>query len=143
MNKKLFIDSDIILDVLAERDDFYESAAGLFDLGYEKKLNLYTTAVVLANVFYILRKKFGMEKSREQLKKLRTIIGVLPITEKTVDSALISKFGDFEDALQYFSARENKIQVFITRNTRDYREKDLIVQTAEEYLSAIAGTGFG
>ena len=56
MRKKLFIDSDIILDILAERETFYESAAEIFDLGYEKKLDLYTTAVVLANIFYILRK---------------------------------------------------------------------------------------
>ena len=134
MNKKLFIDSDIILDVLTERGEFYESAAGIFDLGYTKKLNLYTSAVVLANVFYILRKKYGIEKSRELLKKLRSVLKVAPITEKTVDSALSSGFTDFEDALQYFSAKENKIPAFITRNTRDYREKDLTVQTAEEFI---------
>ena len=65
--KKIFIDSDIILDVLAERDNFYEPAASLFDLGYERKIDLFTTAVVLANVFYILRKKLSIEKSKEQI----------------------------------------------------------------------------
>jgi len=134
MNKKLFIDSDIILDVLAERGGFYESAAEIFNLGYTKKLSLYTSAVVLSNVFYILRKKYGIEKSRELLKKLRLVMKVLPITEKTVDAALNSGFADFEDALQYFSAKENKISSFITRNTRDYKERDLILQTAEEFI---------
>jgi predicted nucleic acid-binding protein len=134
MNKKIFIDSDIILDVLAKRDNYYKPAAELFDLGFAKKLDLYSTAVVLANVFYILRKKYGIEKSREQLKKLRLIIKVLPINEKNVDDTLVSKFRDFEDGLQYFSARENKIPVIITRNIKDYREKDVIAQTAEEYL---------
>jgi predicted nucleic acid-binding protein len=135
MNKKLFIDSDIILDVLAERETFYECAAKIFDLGAAKKIDLYTTAVVLANVFYLLRKKHGIEKSKEQLGKLRRIINVLPLTEKTVDEVLASKFGDFEDGLQYFSAKENKIPVLITRNVRDYKEKDLIIQTAEEYIN--------
>jgi predicted nucleic acid-binding protein len=135
MNKKLFIDSDIILDVLTKRDMFYESAVEIFDLGYAKKLDLYTTAVVLANVFYLLRKKYGTEKSKEQIKKLRLIIKVLPINEKIVDDALTSKFGDFEDSLQYFSAKENNIPVLITRNTKDYKEKGLIIQTAEEYLT--------
>ena len=134
MNKKLFIDSDIILDVLAERNQFYEAAALIFDLGYSKKLHLYTTAVVLANVFYFLRKKFGIEKSKEHLKKLRRIMQILPISEKIVDDVLTSKFGDFEDGLQYYSAKESGIQVIITRNIRDYKEKDVVVQTAEEYI---------
>jgi predicted nucleic acid-binding protein len=134
MHKKIFIDSDIILDVLAKRDNFYEPAAELFDLGFAKKLDLYTTAVVLANVYYVLRKKYGIEKSREQLKKLRLIIKILPVNEKIVDDTLVSKFGDFEDGLQYFSAKENAIPVIITRNIKDYREKDVTAQTAEEFL---------
>ena len=138
MNKKLFIDSDIILDVLTKRDEFYQPAAVLFDLGYEKKLNLYTTAVILANIFYLLRKKYGIEKSKEQLKKLRLIMKVLPINEKTVDDVLASKFGDFEDGLQYFSVKENGIPVIITRNIKDYKVDDVIIQTAEEFIKAMA-----
>jgi len=134
MNTKLFIDSDIILDVLAERDKFYEPAAEIFDLGYEKKVDLYTTAVVLANVFYIVRKKHGTEKSIGQLIKLRLIMKVLPVNEKTVDAVLTSKIKDFEDGLQYFSAKENGIQIIITRNVKDYKEKDVFIQTAEEYI---------
>ena len=137
MMKKVFIDSDIILDVLADRGDFFEAAAEIFDLGFEKKLDLYTTAVVLANVFYILRKKHGIEKSKGQLKKLRLVIKILQINEKIVDHVLSSNFGDFEDGLQYFSAKENQIPVLITRNVKDYKEKDLIIMTAEEYLKVM------
>jgi predicted nucleic acid-binding protein len=103
-------------------------------LGYEGKLDLFTTAVVLANVFYILRKKHSIEKSREQIKELRQIIRILPINEKIVDDVLTSKFGDFEDGLQYFAAKENNIPVIITRNVKDYKEKDLIIQTADEFI---------
>jgi len=137
MNKKLFIDSDIILDVLAIRDNFYEPAASLFDLGYEGKLDLYTTAVVLANVFYILRKKHGIEKSKEQIKQLRQIMSILPINGKMVDDVLTSKFSDFEDGLQYFTAKENNIPVIITRNVKDYKEKELIIQTADEFILSV------
>jgi len=135
MIKKVFIDSDIIFDVLVKREYFYEFASVIFDLGYEKKIDLYTSAVVLANVFYLLRKKFGIEKSKSQIKKLRLILKVLPINEKTVDYALESNFNDFEDALQYFSAKENGIPVILTRNVKDYKEKGIMIQTAEEYLS--------
>ena len=105
-------------------------------MGYTGKIHLYTTAVILANVFYILQKKIGAEKSKELLKKLRRVLKVLPVTEKNVDDALRSRFSDFEDGLQYFSAKENNIPVLITRNVRDYAERDLVVQTAEEYLKS-------
>jgi predicted nucleic acid-binding protein len=134
MRKKLFVDSDIILDVLTQRDIFYESAAEIFERGYVKKVDLYTTAVVLANVFYIVRKKYGTEKSMETIRKLRIILKILPVNEKMVDEVLISKFRDFEDGLQYFSAKENGIHIIITRNINDYREKDVLIQTAEEYI---------
>ena len=141
MNKKLFIDSDIILDVLAVRDSFYEPAASLFDLGYERKIDLFTTAVVLANVFYILRKKHGIEKSKEQIKELRQIISILPINGRMVDDVLTSKFSDFEDGLQYFTAKENNIPVIITRNVKDYKEKKLIIQTADEFIKSVEKKG--
>ena len=137
MNKKLFVDSDIILDVLAIRDNFYEPAASLFDLGYEGKIDLYTTAVILANVFYILRKKHGTEKSKDQIKELRQIMKILPINGKMVDDVLISKISDFEDGLQYFAAKENNIPVIITRNVKDYKERDLIIQTADEFIKSV------
>ena len=140
MNTNLFIDSDIILDVLAIRDAFYEPAASLFDLGYEGKIELFTTAVVLANVFYILRKKHGIEKSKVQIKELRQIIKILTINEKTVDDVLASTFSDFEDGLQYFAAKENNIPVIITRNVNDYKEKDLIIQTADEFIRSVEKT---
>ena len=141
MKKKLFVDSDIILDVLAIRDSFYEPAASLFDLGYEGKIDLFTTAVVLANVFYILRKKHSIEKSKEQIKKLRQIMRILPINEKMVDDVLASKFIDFEDGLQYFTAKENNIPIIITRNVKDYKEKDLIIQTADEFIRSLEKKG--
>jgi predicted nucleic acid-binding protein len=71
MTEKIFIDSDIILDVLAERNEFVEVAAELFELAYLNKIKLFTTAVVLANVFYMLRKTSGIEKARKNLQKLR------------------------------------------------------------------------
>jgi predicted nucleic acid-binding protein len=136
MSKKIFIDSDIILDLLAERELFYDNAARMFTLAYNKKIKLYTTAVIMANVFYVLRKLRGKEETKKRLKDLRLLVNILPINENIVDIALNSKFTDFEDALQYFTAKENNILAIITRNTDDYKTKeaDIIVQTAEEYI---------
>ncbi|HQL04485.1 MAG TPA: PIN domain-containing protein [Treponemataceae bacterium] len=136
MNRKVFLDSDVILDVLCKREPFYSFAAELFTLGDLGKVTLVTTSLVFANVFYILRKVLGIEKGKELLRKLRIIVGVISVTEKTVDLALNSNFADFEDGLQYFTARENNIQILITRNVKDYRGKELLVQTPEEYIKS-------
>ncbi|GHV23031.1 PIN domain-containing protein [Spirochaetia bacterium] len=134
MKKQIFIDSDIILDLLAQRKPFYDHAAELFTIAYNSKIELYTTAVVLANVFYILRKTKGNEGAKRQLKDLRLLVNVLPINTNIVDMSLNSKFSDFEDGLQYFTAKENNLLAIITRNGEDYKIKDIIIQTAEEYV---------
>jgi len=136
MNKTIFIDSDIILDLLCHRLPHYEYAAEVFTLGDYKKVQLVTTSVVFANVFYILRKILGIEKAKEYLRKLRIMIGIIPVEEKIVDLALNSKFSDFEDGLQYFTARENGITLLLTRNIKDYKENDIVVQTPEEFIKS-------
>jgi len=138
MSKQVFIDSDIILDLLCKREPFYTFAAEVFTLGDTKQIELVTTSVVFANVFYILRKLLGIDKAKELLRKLRIIISVVSVDEKVVDLALNSKFADFEDGLQYFTARENDIKIILTRNVKDYKEKELLIQTPEEYLKAIS-----
>ncbi len=136
MSRRVFIDADVILDLLCRREPFYPYAAAVFSLGDEGKIDLATTSLVFANVFYILRKILGIEKAKELLRKLRLMVGVVPVGEKAVDLALNSRFADFEDGLQYFTARENGIAILLTRNTKDYRERDLVVQTPEEYLKS-------
>jgi predicted nucleic acid-binding protein len=140
MAEKIFIDSDIILDVLTKRDNFVQAAAELFELGYLNKIELFTTPVVLANVFYILRKTSGIENAKMNLQKLRQIIRVLATNENTVDSALRSQFNDFEDGLQYFTAKENNISILITRNLKHYKVDDIIIETAEEYIKSEKNT---
>jgi predicted nucleic acid-binding protein len=138
MNKEIFIDTDIILDLLCKREPFYEYAAEVFTLGDKGKVKLVATSLVFANVFYILGKILRIEKAKELLRKLRIIISIVPVTEKAVDLALNSSFSDFEDGLQYFTARENGIRHLLTRNVKDYKGTDFLVQTPEEYLKTLS-----
>lgn len=134
MNKKVFIDSDVILDVLCKRIPHYQYSAQIFTLSDLKKINLYTTSLSFANVYYILRKTVGGEKAKYFLRKLRLLIKILAAGEKETDLALNSKFTDFEDALQYYTALKHKMEVILTRNVKDYKEKDIIVQTPEHFV---------
>ena len=132
MSKVLFVDSDVILDVLEKRERFYEYSAQILSLADEKKVKLVTTFLAFANIYYLLRKHLGIKKAKESLRKLRIIVDVISVNAKEVDLALNSELSDFEDALQYFTALDGKIEFIITRNVRDYKNPKLIVQTPQQ-----------
>lgn len=137
MSKAVFVDSDVILDVLEKREPFYPFSAQILTLGDEKKIKLVTTSLVFANVYYLLKKHIGIEKAKECLCKLRIIVDVISVNAKEVDLALNSEFSDFEDAMQYFTALDNKIDFIITRNIRDYKNPKIIVVTPQQYIESL------
>lgn len=138
---KLFIDSDILIDLLAQRENYIEAAALMTIIG-EKKAAAFTTPIVLANVDYIITKYSNKAKSRKAIRALRKWLSILPMDEKTVDTALESEFSDFEDALQYYAAEKYGIDFIITRNKKDYTKGRIKAIAAQEYLDMVeAKTG--
>ena len=131
---KVFVDTDVVLDLLAERFPFFHFSAVLFTFAEMKKLELYTSPLILANTFYILRKQLGNDEAKSALRKLRILLHVVDSSESIIDKALNSDFSDFEDAIQYYTALEHGINVILTRNLRDYKKTSVIVQTPEAYL---------
>lgn len=131
---KIFVDTDVILDLLARRIPHFHFSAVLFTFAEMKKLELYTTPLIIANTFFILRKQLGNESAKNALRKLRILLHVIDSTESVIDKALNSDFSDFEDAIQYYTALEYGIPVILTRNIRDYKKASIVVQTPESYL---------
>ena len=131
---KIFVDTDVILDLLARRIPHFHFSAVLFTFAEMKKLELYTTPLIIANTFYILRKQLGNESAKNALRKLRILLHIIDSTESIIDKALNSDFSDFEDAIQYYTALEYGIPVILTRNIRDYKKASIVVQTPESYL---------
>ncbi|MCR5699176.1 MAG: PIN domain-containing protein [Treponemataceae bacterium] len=131
---KIFVDTDAILDLLAERIPHFHFSAVLFTFAEMKKLELYTSPLILANTFYVLRKQIGIDGAKNALRKLRILLHVVDSSESVVDKALNSEFADFEDAIQYYTALEHGISVILTRNLRDYKNASVIVQTPETFL---------
>lgn len=131
---KVFVDTDVILDLLARRIPHFHFSAVLFTFAEMKKLELYTTPLILANTFYILRKQLGNDSAKNAVRKLRILLHVIYSTESVIDKALNSDFPDFEDAIQYYTALEYQIPVILTRNIRDYKKASIVVQTPESYL---------
>lgn len=135
--KRLFIDTNIILDLLGERHPFYEAAARLATLADKKKLVMVVSPISFAIVSYVLSKFEAAEIVKEKLRKFKIICEISKIDEGTIEKALNSKFNDFEDALQYFSAIESDCDILITRNAKDFRTSAIPIMSAEEYLKSI------
>ena len=131
---ELFVDSDVILDLLAKREPHYIHSAKLFTLIDQQKVTAYTSPLVFANLHYLLKKLTSNTSALKSLRKLKTLINVLPIDERVINQALNSEFNDFEDAIQYFTAINNGIDLIITRNKADYKKGKITISTAEEYL---------
>jgi predicted nucleic acid-binding protein len=131
----LFIDTDVIIDFLIDRKPHSREAAIIFTLIEQKKIKGYASSLTFSNLYYILRKIESHTKVKSKLESLSQIIGILKVEERTIIGALASDFPDFEDSIQYFSALDSKkIDVIITRNTRDYKKSDLPVMTPGDYL---------
>jgi len=130
----IFIDSDIILDLIQERKCYFE-ALQLFTLLEENKVKGYVSPLIFANLFYILRKQESSKFALQVLARLKALLHILTINEKIVELALSSGFKDFEDAIQYYSALEENLEYLITRNKEDYKESGIIICNAKEYLA--------
>ncbi len=131
----LFIDTDVIIDFLIDRKPHSREAAIIFTLIEQKKIKGYVSSLTFSNLYYVLRKIESYNKVKSKLESLSQIVGILKVEERTIKEALASDFSDFEDSIQYFSALDSKkIDVIITRNTRDYKKSDLPVMTPGDYL---------
>ena len=133
--EKLLIDANIIIDLLAKRESFYQEAQELFTLADEKHLSLFISALTFANTYYILSKELNADEARKIMLKFKALVKILPLENKVLDLALSSDFSDFEDAIQYYTALDNKLEIIITRNKKDFKKSKLPILTAREYLN--------
>jgi predicted nucleic acid-binding protein len=137
MNSVL-IDTNIVIDLLAKRKDFYAEAAALFSLSDKNKIILTISALTFANTNYVLSKQRSENAAREILRKFKVLVEILPLDDKLIELALSDgAFADFEDGLQYYSALENKVDVIITRNKKDFKNAKIPILTAKEYLAVV------
>jgi predicted nucleic acid-binding protein len=134
---RLFLDTNIVLDLLAYRMPFYTEAAKLFSLADKKKIRLSISALCLADAHYILLRQNPDLEVRSALRKFKVLVTVLPLDDKISDLALNSDFRDFEDAIQYYTAIEHDQEIIITRNQADFKESKIPVMTAGEFIKTI------
>jgi predicted nucleic acid-binding protein len=135
----IYLDTDVILDLITDREPFSEQIATIFQMAEGQNLKVYISPLSLSNAYYILRKVATHKKILEVFQHLMKIVKISSINENVVERAVYSVFSDFEDALQNFSAENSPgIKLILTRNVKDYKHSSLAVMTPEMYLKSVA-----
>lgn len=135
MKTRIFLDTNIVIDIIGDRQPFCVPAANILDLAYSGNAELYATALTFANALYVLRKSLGMEDATRYLRQLNEIVRVAPATQHEVEQAFRSENPDFEDAIQYFAAVAVGADVIITRNSKHFKLSDIPVMDAARYCN--------
>lgn len=135
MEYKLFLDSDVVIDFITDREPFANPASELFELNEQGSIKLYLSAVSINNIYYIVRRFLGQKKTLEVIETLTEMTEVVGTTKKEIIQALKNDFTDFEDSVQYSSALTiNGLDAIITRNIKDYRNSSIAVMTPLNFL---------
>jgi predicted nucleic acid-binding protein len=134
---KLFIDTNIMMDLLCRREPYYNSIAKIATLADSNEVELFVSALSYATTSYFLTKSESINSCKNKLRKFKSISTIVALNTQIIEKSLNSNFTDFEDALQYYSALHAQCKVIITRNGKDFKNSQLPILTSEEYLIAI------
>lgn len=134
MKDQLFIDTDVLLDVLAARQEFLISSSKILSLCENQKISGFTSAICIVNCIYLLE-KLKIPNVKKSISNLGKIITILPCTSKDIDDSINSMFKDIEDGIQNAIAENSqKCKIIITRNGKDYLTSKLDVFSPDQYL---------
>lgn len=132
---RMMIDTNIILDVLLEREPFFTSSKSVLDFCESKEIHGFISASSATDIIYLIRKGLGStDEAYKALGHILDIVKILTVTNTDVMDAFLQKAKDFEDCLLATCAKSNKCSGIITRNKKDFLEFDITLYSPEEFL---------
>lgn len=133
---KIFIDTNIVLDVLLKREGLFEASGEVLSL-FTQGHHLGVSRLTFTTSNYIVAKEYSKKEANKHLRNLRDIVFMLPCSVDALDKAITSGYSDFEDAVQYYTALEHGYEAICTRNVKDFKDTSIPVYTPEELLNKI------
>ena len=131
--KKVFLDTNIIVDLIADRKPFSKYSIEIFKKAEEKKIKLFTSSHSIVTTHYLLKKYLEEKILRDVLYNLLDYVTVIAVDTDVLKKGLRSKHKDFEDSIQILCASTiEKIDCIVTRNTKDFRDSEILVLTPDE-----------
>jgi len=133
--KKIFIDTNIIIDLLAKREG-YVNCKKIFSLADNNKVKLYISTLSIANTHYILHDVLKVKNARQIIGKFKVLVNSVALSDKIIELALNdNNFKDFEDGIQYYSSLASKSDIIVTRDLKDFKKSNIPVMNPIEFLT--------
>ena len=132
---KIFLDTNILLDVFQGRAPYYDCSAQIWSLSESGKAEVFISAISFNNIHYIIRKHEGKDCAQKAVEVLNANFSMVPLTQSVMGKAIQSRLPDFEDAIQLFSALSIEADFIITRNLKDFPNDILPIATPEIFLA--------
>jgi len=133
--RRVLFDSDVLLDVLAQRQPFIVVSAQALNTVTQPQVQGYVAGHAVTNIFYILRRQVGSETARELLSRLLQHLQIGSVTDEVIRAALQCSMTDFEDAVTSEAANAASVEVIVTRNTSDFMASAIPAILPEELLA--------
>ena len=134
----ILIDTNVMLDQLLKREPFYEDAERIRVLSENGHINSYISASAITDIYYIARKELSDRNAAITLiENLLKTASIAAVTETSIHEALVLKWDDFEDAVQYVAGKSIAADYIITRNKNDFISSKIEVLSPDEFLSKI------
>ena len=131
---KILVDTNIVLDLLSERKEYIKETQVFFTLAAQNKVKLFVSTLTFANAHYILANQMKISGAQRILRKFKTLVEAVSFDERILELSLDSKFKDYEDSIQYYSAIACSADLIVTRNKKDFKLSDLPVLDVREFL---------
>lgn len=134
--RKVFIDTNVLVDLLLERDPWADDAAVIFSMADRKEIELLCCSLSFSTAIYLMqRMKYSRKEIVTKLAIVKSLCTVTTVDGFVLDRVLQSDFPDLEDAMQHYSALAAGAEVIVTRNVKDYAAAGLPVMTPGEFLA--------
>ena len=134
---RIFVDANLLLDVLARREPFYAAAARVWTLAETGACEALVSAISFNNVFYIVRKARDATAARRALILLRDVFASVAPDQRILNQAIDSDLPDFEDAIQFYSALHARADYLLTRNVGDFPAGIMPILAPDEFLALL------
>lgn len=135
---RVFLDTNILLDALVERQDrhFNENASIILQLGKNGVFELFMSVLSIPTMAYVL-KNLGGNGKKSIIKNICALVTPIPALPDHIDAMLESRMDDIEDAMQVQSARTGNCDLIITRDRSDFKNADFPFLSPEEFLERV------
>ncbi len=136
--KNVFLDTNILMDILANRQPFYKTSSEIYKLGLRKKTAFFTSSNTILTLHYLLKKFVTEENIRKALDEITEDIKIIPVDYNIIKKSLKSNHKDFEDAIQIVAAQSIvDMYCIVTRDLKDYKNAEINVFTPDEFLNKL------